>query len=132
MTDNPPAIPESLWEQIWSNLPRILIVISTLSVLYAVLTWFTGGLRPQSQIDLENLKLQMSEMRSGVAVCNSRLDALPRASDFAEWQAHLSRLDAVYDSLRDRLTAEEYATKDNTAGLRDLLSGTKTPVRNPR
>jgi hypothetical protein len=109
--DPEPKAP-GLGEQLWAAAPRLLIMISALTVMYAVLTWLTGGVRPQSQIDLDNLKSTQTGLASRVAVCESRLDALPRTADFSNWEAHLSRLDAVFEAQRDQVTQNKYDIKD--------------------
>ena len=103
----------SIWTQLWAASPRISAIVGALGVFYVALTFVSGPLRSQSQIDLEALKTEVSDLKSGQAVCTTRLDALPRASDFSGWESHLSRLDAVFDALRDRVTATEYAIKAN-------------------
>lgn len=116
----------TVWEQVWAAAPRILIMITALTVMYGVLTWMTGGVRPQSQIDLDNLKSTQINLSSRVAVCESRLDTIPRNSDFANWEAHLSRLDAVFEAQRDQVTQNKYDIKDL---LNKYQALTTTPPR---
>lgn len=106
-----------LAKDVWSHAPRILIVLTCLGALYTGLTWLTGGLRPQSQIDIAALQ--------GSAVqCSTRLDDMERsrvrASDIAGWEAHLSRLDARVDDLRDRISKAEATGADTLARVASL------------
>jgi hypothetical protein len=126
MTDEQDQPPPTVWEQLWAASPRVLFMITALTVVYAILTFMTGGIRPQTQIDLEDLKRQETGLASKVAVCESRLDALPRASDFSDWVAHLSRLDAVFEAQRDQVTQNKYDIKDLANKYQSL---TTTPPR---
>lgn len=72
--------------------------------------------------------LLTNRIDSAQQLFTSRLDAMWRPSDYTERDTHLSRLDSVFEALRDRVVAQEYATKD----LKDRLSGlSAAPVRNP-
>lgn len=106
MSDRAPR----LW--IWSNMPQIAAAVLLCGTVFGVLTYLFGGFRPQSQIDMDQQKAAIVRLESRQAVAETRLDALPRASDFAEWAAHLSRLDAVYEGQRDKVTANGYDIKD--------------------
>lgn len=76
------------------------------------MTFLTGGLRPQSQIDLAALTERVTKSESRVAVCESKLDGLPRASDFQDWVGHFQRLDAVFEAQRDQVTQNKYDIRD--------------------
>lgn len=59
---------------------------------------------------------------------NTRLNGMWRQSDYVDRDAHLSRLDSVFEALRDRVRDQEYRTGD----LDKRLSGlSAAPVRNP-
>jgi hypothetical protein len=150
-TDNQRTIP---WAQ-------ISVVITVIAAIGGGLAWITGGIHPQWQQDISELrasnvglaadlktavaKLEAAQQTQAAAASSdkavltaridsaqqlftSRLDAMWRPSDYADRDSHLSRLDQVYDALRDRMTQQEYSTKD----LTNRLSGLSTaPVRNP-
>lgn len=108
MTDTQPTI----WGQLWAAAPQISAVVAGLTVVIGIMAWMFGGVRPQSQIDLDNLKVLSAKLEAQQQVIVSRLDALPRASDFADWTAHLARLDAVFDGQREKITQSIYDIKD--------------------
>lgn len=130
--------------QVWEALPRLAVIFAALGVGWASLTWMTGGLRPQTQIDVANLTKEVADLKAtqsaGVAACAadrellnsrinsaqqlfvSRLDAMWRPSDYAEVSSHFSRLDQEYDSLRDRVTNSEFAIKDLNARYQVLTA----------
>lgn len=98
--------------RLWSNLPQIVAAVMLCGTVLGGLTWAFGSIRPQSRIDFEQLQAQVTKIDARLAVAETRLDALPRASDFADWTAHLSRLDAVFEGQRDKVTANSYDIKD--------------------
>ena len=150
--DQRPLIP---WTQ-------VSVVIAVLAMIGGALAWITGGIHPQWQNDIAELRASnvglAADLKTAVAqleatqqaqaaaassdkavlaaridsaqqLFTSRLDAMWRPSDYTERDTHLSRLDQVFDALRDRVTAQEYISKD----LTNKLSGLSTaPVRNPR
>lgn len=122
----PEVAAPSIWEQVWAIGPRIAVMGAAFGVLWAVVTFYMGPLRPQSQIDLDDVKKQETSLASRVAVCESRLDQIPRAQDFSGWEAHLSRLDAVFEAQRDTVTQNKYDIKDLAAKYQAL---TTTPNR---
>jgi hypothetical protein len=103
---------EGFWNGLWAAAPRISMIVAACAFLWGVVTFSTGGIRPQSQIDLENLKEKQTSLGSRVAVCESRLDQMPRTQDIADWTAHFSRLDAVFEGQRELVTQEKYDIKD--------------------
>lgn len=105
-----------------------------LGAIYTIVVWGTGGLKLQSQIDLEQVRSQLSSIQAAQTDqalraqqaqdrIIARLDALPRPADYAQQDAHLSRLDAAIGELRDA-----------TVGLRhDVDNLMRLPaVRQPR
>lgn len=118
----------TLWTQIWAAAPQLSGIIAAITVVLAVLTWSLGGVRPQSQIELDALKAEVVKAQSRLAVIESRIEALPRAQDYADWTAHLSRLDAVFEAQRDKLTAATYDIKDVQNRVQTLSSA---PVQSP-
>lgn len=109
MSDQAPA---SLGAQIWDGVGKGPGVVIILGVVYALVIWGVGPIKPQGQIELDAQKAAIVRLESRAAVAETRLDALPRASDFADWTAHLSRLDAVFEAQRDKITASGYDVKD--------------------
>lgn len=118
-----------------SKIGEALIVgAAVISLLFQPITWVTGGLKPQSQIDLADavktnalLSARLDALTATeaankaqalTAVDNvkqlfaARLDAMWRPSDFADRDAHLSKLDTVLEGLRDKTTDNGYAIKD--------------------
>jgi peptidoglycan hydrolase CwlO-like protein len=129
-----PAEPGTVWEQVWASLPRLSLILAALGVLYSCLGFLTGGVRPQTQVDLDKLKDTVTNLQSSVAVCQSKQDAMPRSSDFEGWQGHFSRLDAVFESQREKVTQAQYDIKDIQAEIADLKARylaltTTTPAR---
>src|SRR5664279_3693929 len=101
----------SIFHQVWSELPRISVMIACAGVIWAVLTWATGGVRPQSSIDIDNIKaaiadlqrVQIADLQKNQAQILGRLDAMWRTQDYAERDGHFARLDSVFEALRDRV-----------------------------
>lgn len=122
LTPEPRPNPPTLFVQIFRSLPAVLLIAGVIGLLYSPLSWLTGGFRPQTQIDVETLKAQSSDLRSQVAVCNSRLDAMPRSSDFAGWEAHLSRLDARLDALGDAQAQDRLTNKETAVRVQNLTA----------
>lgn len=116
----------SFWQGLWAAAPRIALMVAAASFVWAIMTFATGGIRPQSQIDLENLKEKQTNLASRVAVCESRLDQMPRSQDFADWTAHLSRLDAVFEAQRNQVSQSQFDIKDLMSKYQGL---TTTPNR---
>lgn len=138
-----------------SGWAQVTVIIAVLGVVGGCLTFLTGGVHPQWQSDIADLRAGMAQMKtdtdkalvelrsaqaaaSAAAVSdraqlnqridtaqdlfNTRLNGMWRQSDYVDRDAHLSRLDTVFDALRDRVRDQEYLTR----GLSTV------PVRNPR
>lgn len=146
------APPERATQLVWSSLQRLVLIAAALSVLWNPIVWFTGGLHPQSSIDLESLKTQTSDLRTDLAATKARLDQLPRqadveglrtqlagiqarieqlprSTDFQDWTAHLSRLDAVFEGLRDQVVADRLAAKETAVRVQSLTALPSTRQR---
>lgn len=119
--------------------PQIGAVIGVLVFLGTGLTFLTGGIHPQWASDIAELRAANASLQSDIKAVSasaasdraalvartdadkqlltSRLDAMWRPSDYADRDAHLSRLDTVYEALRERVTQLEYANKDLAKSL---------------
>lgn len=115
----------SWWGQALRSPSNIYAVVATLVIGFGLFSGLFGGFKPQSQVDLDAQKAVGVDLGLRVAVLESRMNALPRASDYAEWVAHLSRLDAVYEGQRDKVTALSYDSKDLAAKYQSLTTTRK-------
>ena len=107
MNDVPPPAPFSWLRDFGRLLPRLTALAAGLGVIYAALSWGIGSVRPQSQIDIADLKSEYADLKAQVAVHQERLDALPRAQDFADWKEHLHALDGRADAIDRELHQDE-------------------------
>jgi hypothetical protein len=140
---------------------QIGTAVGVLVFLGTLITFLTGGLHPQWQTDIAELRASnvslAADLKSAVAkleaaqqaqataalsdkavltaridsaqqLFTSRLDAMWRPSDYTDRDTHLSRLDNVFDLLRDRVTKLEYSTQDID---KRVLGFSSAPVRNP-
>ena len=97
-----------IWlKDFWRFLPRATAVAAALGIIYTALTWGIGSVRPQSQIDIADLKSEYADLKAALAVDQSRLDNLPRAQDFADWKEHLHALDGRADAIDRELHQDE-------------------------
>lgn len=71
----------------------------------AFLVWMTGGLSPGSKVQADALTSKVDTMAQGIASIQSRLDALPRPSDFTQLQQQITAIQAQSES---RLTLLEH------------------------
>lgn len=126
MSEPPEAPRPTAWQTVWKNAPRLMIALAVAGVLAEPVVWITGGIRSQMQIDVESLKAEQSKQRADLAVLTSRLDTLagtiPRSTDVAGWEAHLSRLDAVYEALRDSLAQDRLTNRETAIRVQSLTS----------
>jgi hypothetical protein len=154
MSDQAPARRDIPWM-------AITVVLALLTVAWGALLFLTGGIHPQWQSDISDLRAAiaqksvdtdkaLTELRNAQAAANAagaadraqlsqridtaqdlfntRLNGMWRQSDYVDRDAHLSRLDSVFEALRDRVRDQEYRTGD----LDKRLSGlSAAPVRNP-
>ena len=138
----------------WATPGKIAAGIVTSGAIVALLLnlmgGLFGGLRPQSQIDLAELQKSNAALKTQIDAVTvaeasdkalvlaqidtvkqlfaTRLDAMWRPSDYADRDAHLSRLDTVFDGLRDKTTDNGYAIK----GLQDRYTAlTTVPTPGP-
>jgi hypothetical protein len=112
----------NLWLKIWNELPRVSVVIACMGFIWAVVSWATGGVRAQNSIDIAALRVDITDLQRQLAQMQGRVDGMWRPADYAERDGHFARLDSVYESLRDRVTAIEYAEKDMTKSLAGLTT----------
>lgn len=108
----------TIWAQLWANAPQISGIVAALAVLWALIGWSLGSVKPQSQIDIEALK-------AAVTAHQAQLGALPRDKDFQDWTVHLSRLDARADTARDDQVQMKYDIKDLQNKLQSLTIAPK-------
>ena len=147
------ATPEhtGLLAQVSANAGKMVAIGGAIAIVFTGLGWLTGPLRPQSQIDLANLQktnveivaridamaatqasdkaLLIAQIELLKQLFATRLDAMWRPSDFADRDSHLSRLDSVFEALRDKTTDNTYAIKDLQEKYRGL---TTVPTPGPR
>lgn len=118
-------------------------LVSIGAVCWGLTIWFTGGLRPQTQIDQDGFKAQLASIQDAQKVQANevrmwrdemigRFDRLPRPSDYANQDAHLSRIDTAISSISDRITADELKAVEIATQVRRLTDGTTAPLRFPR
>lgn len=127
MTDGAPGRLTIPW-------PQVGAVIGVLVFLGTLVTFLTGGIHPQWQADIADLKAANAALqadlkaavvagaseRSALAaridtdkqLVTTRLDGMWRTNDYTDRDNHLARLDTVFDGLRERVTQLEYAQKD--------------------
>lgn len=114
----------------WSN--DIAELRASNSALQADLKTAVAKLEAQQQTQIATAASDKAVLAARIDAAQqlftSRLDAMWRPSDYADRDSHLSRLDAVYDAIRNRVTDVEYSVKDLTKQMGGLSS---TPVRNP-
>ena len=131
------------WERAKEIVTFLGGLIAVLVFLGGIAAWCFGGLKWQSQIDLDAFKQQLTNIQQAQAAqaqqnqasqdrIIARLDALPRPSDYANQEAHLSHLDGAVQALGDRMTADEVATARFSAKLDALTAGGAAGMRNPR
>src|SRR6185312_15289531 len=96
------------------------------------IAWLAGGLRPQTQVAVEELNTQIGQVQTAISQLKDRIDAMPRVADFAAHEAHLSRIDGQIAAMGDRMTADEIKAADVAAQVKALHNGTAAPIRIPR
>ena len=96
------------------------------------IAWLAGGLRPQTQVAVEELNTQIGQVQTAISQLKDRIDNMPRVTDFAAHEAHLSRIDGQIAAMGDRMTADEIKAADVAAQVNALRSGTAAPIRVPR
>lgn len=101
----------------WS---QVGVVLAVLTALWAATLFFTGGLRPQTQIDVADLQKALAETRAdtktGFGELKAAQSALSAAS--ANDKAQLAdRIDAAKELLNSRLNGmwrpSDYAERDS-------------------
>src|SRR6185437_2458335 len=107
-------------------------LIVVLGALGGGVAWMAGGLRPETQVAVDELKAQIGALQASVAQIKDRIDAMPRVADFAAHEAHLSRIDGQIAAMGDRMTADEIKAADVAAQVKALHNGTAAPIRIPR
>jgi hypothetical protein len=75
----------------------------------------------QSAAAADDLK-RSNDIRTWVTALEARVDGMWRPTDYADRDAHLARLDAVFESLRDRTTKAEYDIKDLSKTVQTLVA----------
>jgi hypothetical protein len=124
----------SPWATPGKVIAGILATGGVVAVLSQPVTFLFGGLRPQSQIDVANLQkdnlalaarldtmtateasdkaLLLAQIEAAKQLFTTRLEAMWRPTEFADRDAHLSRLDAVFEAQRNIVTDHTYDIKD--------------------
>jgi multidrug efflux pump subunit AcrB len=97
-----------------------------------VIVWLTGGLKPGTQIQMEELTAQVERLQKTAEQLANRLDSLPRPADYTSLGAHLERTDAQVAIVVDRLTHDEIEAAKSAQQVQQLIAGTGVPVRQPR
>jgi hypothetical protein len=104
--------------------------------------WYTGGLKPQTQVVQDELRAQLSSIQTTQKEQASnwllsqdrilaRLDAMPRPDQYTDQKEHLGRLDTRLDELGRRIGDAEVIAGKLDGRLQSLVSGTSAPTRNP-
>lgn len=113
-------------------------LIGILVFIGGIGVWATGGLKWQSEVDLQSLRNQLTNIQTAQDRIAARLDSYPRPTDFAEVEAHLARVDNAMTAASERLTVAVQAVADRmtrdevaTADLAGRLSAMPL-TRNPR
>lgn len=107
-------------------------VVTILVTVTGAVVWFTGGFRPETQVQMSGLSDQVAQLRSVVNDVGRKVDMLPRASDYAIHDHHLIQLDTAIGALVDRVTHDEIDAKGVAQQVQQLTAGTETRTRNPR
>jgi hypothetical protein len=121
----------------------IIVVGSLVAILAGVwwaMLWFTGGLKPQTQVDQDGFRTQLSSIQTtqeknaaASALANdriiARLDALPKPSDL---ESHLTRIDQALLAAYDRATAIEVAASKLAGRFESLMSGDADRANKPQ
>jgi CheY-like chemotaxis protein len=126
-------------KQVWDSLPRVLVIITCLGILYKVVTWSVGDVRPQSQIDIAQNKQDLADFRERTAEhfvdvrnlvgqCGARVDAM-QPLILRDGENRTSHLEAHYDDLSGRIYQTEAKAADALARLDRL---TVVPPRGSR
>lgn len=126
------AHPASLLTQVKEAVLLAGAAIVVMATLAGGVTWLAGGLRPGSQVAVEELKAQMTQLQGAISQLKDRIDAMPRVTDFAAHEAHLSHIDGQIAAMGDRMTADEIKAADVAAQVNALRAGTAAPIRTPR
>jgi hypothetical protein len=106
--------------------------IVVIGALGGGVAWMAGGLRPQTQVAVDELNVQMGQIQTAISQLKDRIDAMPRVTDFAAHEAHLSHIDGQIAAMGDRMTADEIKAADVAAQVNALRTGTAAPIRVPR
>jgi hypothetical protein len=130
-------------------------LVAIIGGVWLAMLWLTGGLKPQTQVDQDGFRTQLSSIQAAqeksvttnLAAYDriiARLDALPRPIDYANQEAHLGRLDTALQAAYDRMTRIEIDAADRgvriqsvQANLDNMLRangapGNSSSVRQPR
>lgn len=121
-------------------LNTIVLSLTLLSMITGGIIFFTGGFQLKNQAVVEDLSSKMTALQRSMDAMQARFDSLPRPSDYAAQDAHLSRLDnAITDlrdhaisDLRDRIAAGEAINAAVKARVDRLEAGSNIPIRIPR
>lgn len=115
------------------TMAKMLTMLALVGSLFTGFNWAFGGLRPQSQVDADDFRRQLTsiqqtqvaqaaenkaaqeriiaaqadqkrEAQATLDKIMARLEAMPRPSDYAQQDAHLGRLDSAVQELRELTT----------------------------
>lgn len=148
MTEPPKDIPSGGWFSASKDIVTFIGgLIAVLVFFGSILAWATGGLKLQSQVDIDQFRTQLNsiqvDQKNQFTGIMARLDALPRPSDYATQEAHLGRLDnnlsALTDrminamaTLSDRMSKDEVISGELAGRLTTITAGGASATRNPR
>lgn len=114
----PDRSPSNLLKRLWrmddvqrksllDMVPVASLAIALVTPIGGGLIWMTGGFTPQQQVVAADLRRNVDELKSGVTEIKTIIQSMPRPSDFVDVQRHLSAIDARFDDVNKRITADE-------------------------
>lgn len=114
-------------------------VVTIVLALIAGFVWFTGGFRPESQVQIARLTDQVAQLSSAITDLTHKVEQMPRASDYAIHETHLQQLDKEFGGLADRVHDDELNARDvsqqiklQAQQIQRLNDGTDARTRQPR
>ena len=122
-------------KEIAATIASVIVIFGGIS---AAALWLTGGFEPQSRVEIKEMATKITDMQQTLAEMQHSLRAMPRPIDYANQDAHLSRLDGQVSALGDRVGRDEVdaaGMKSDAASTKSLvqrLLDASTPIRQPR
>jgi len=134
---------DSWWQRMLVPLLAISAALTILAVpcgaVYAVVYFATGGVKSNNQVQIDQLINSVNAMQRSYDAMTARFDALtaqvgslPKTTDLTALETHMAHVDSDIAALVDRLTNDEIKSAATNEAIRQLQTGTRTPVREPR